>query len=449
MSSWQRSAVRFQFSGTAHPFWKDRKSRLIVAVLAIICASPSNHSACADFATSAFPGRPSDRPEPIFGSFGDRSDSQSMRDPFLTDESAWNLDHRTDNMTSIPTAAEKIPNVVRVVVENGNELSLGSGTLVGVNEEYGFVVTNWHVVDGATERNCFVDFPDGFRSGATVMKTDEQWDLALLLIWKPNATPMPLSPGLPQKGEPLMIAGYGQGPFRTQAGQLTEYVAPNESAPFEMIEVSATARQGDSGGPIINQRGELAAVLFGSGGGRTTGTHVDRLRQFLDSAFAPVQPVAENQQLAAKPPSNPLPEQTALHEPVAELPEPPITNPQPVMDMQASPKVHVELPPGAMAESVAVASIPVPSTTMSASNANVDEMNRASLAALHDIPIARNPLGYPVAGDRPNPNEWRNPHPLGFAANQFGNTTNRTGSSPIGFFAILGFFAAAFILLPR
>jgi len=176
------------------------------------------------------------------------------------------------------------PSIVRVIAEDGEAESHGSGTLIGVDAEHGYVLTNWHVVHQATGR-VIVQFPDGFESAATVMKTDEIWDLALLVIWRPTADPMPLSPQPPQPQEPLTIAGYGQGPFRAAQGRFTDHASPSESAPFDMFEVSVAARQGDSGGPIVNQRGELAGVLFGTGDGMTTGTKVDRVRKFLDAAF--------------------------------------------------------------------------------------------------------------------------------------------------------------------
>ena len=43
-----------------------------------------------------------------------------------------------------------------------------------------------------------------------------------------------------------------------------------------MVELAAPARNGDSGGPILNSRGELAGVLFGSAFGRTTGSYCGR-----------------------------------------------------------------------------------------------------------------------------------------------------------------------------
>lgn len=82
-------------------------------------------------------------------------------------------------------------------------------------------------------------------------------------------------------GETLFIAGYGQGKFRLAQGACLGYAAPDAGFPEEMIDVSVPARQGDSGGPIVNAQGQLVGVLFGSGHGTTTGTHVGRLRQFL------------------------------------------------------------------------------------------------------------------------------------------------------------------------
>lgn len=178
------------------------------------------------------------------------------------------------------------PAVARVFVRESNALASGSGTLVYVDAEYGYVLTNWHVVRSADQQQLLVDFPDGFQSAATVLKMDETWDLALLRIWRPHAAPMPISGTVPVVGEELVIAGYGQGAYRAARGQCRYYAAPDSHSPQEMIEVSVAARQGDSGGPIINQRGELAAVLFGSGRGMTTGTHIGRVVSFLNSAAA-------------------------------------------------------------------------------------------------------------------------------------------------------------------
>lgn len=172
------------------------------------------------------------------------------------------------------------PAVARIVASQGNVTSMGSGTLVHVTAKYGIVITNWHVVRDARE-SVEVIFPDGFRSRGTVMKLDKDWDLAAIGIWRPAASPVSISTIPPKRGDPLTIAGYGSGDYRSAAGRCTQYVAPGKKHPFEMIELSAEARQGDSGGPIFNARGELAGVLLGAKKGHTVGSFCGRVGHFL------------------------------------------------------------------------------------------------------------------------------------------------------------------------
>ncbi len=195
------------------------------------------------------------------------------------------------------------PAVVRVVAPSDGSMSFGSGTLVYVGDNFGLVITNWHVINEATGR-ISVHFPDGFYSLATVQKVDRDWDLAILATRKPNVEPVTMADRAPRPGEMLTIAGYGSGQYRAATGACTQYVAPGMTFPFEMVEVAVSARQGDSGGPIFNDRGELAGVLFGEGDGRTSGSYCGRVRWFLSSivpdasadrlqiASAPLRPVA-------------------------------------------------------------------------------------------------------------------------------------------------------------
>jgi hypothetical protein len=181
-----------------------------------------------------------------------------------------------------PPAARIHPAVVRIVAPGDGSISFGSGTLVYAAESHGLVVTNWHVINEATGP-ISVHFPDGFYSLASVERVDRDWDLAILAIRKPNVDPVPLADRAPRPGEILTIAGYGSGHYRAASGACTQYVAPGTTFPFEMVEVAVSARQGDSGGPIFNSRGELAGVLFGEGNGRTSGSYCGRVRWFLAS----------------------------------------------------------------------------------------------------------------------------------------------------------------------
>ena len=185
-----------------------------------------------------------------------------------------------------PAAAQKPhPAVVRIMAVEDGGMSLGSGTLIGVSEKHGLVVTNWHVVRDATGPISVV-FPDGFMSPAWVLGADRVWDLAALGIRRPNVEPVTLSSSPPRPGQPLSIAGYGRkGSYRAVAGRCTDYFSPGNGQPREWVEVSVPARQGDSGGPIFNDRGELAGVLFGANdmSGITMGSYCGRVRVFLAS----------------------------------------------------------------------------------------------------------------------------------------------------------------------
>lgn len=188
-------------------------------------------------------------------------------------------------LAAVPTAAVCVPAaphpaVCRIVVQEAGGRAFGSGTLIDAREQYGLVVTNWHVVRDATGP-IEVRFPNGFTSQARPLKLDETWDLAALVVWRPPAEPVPLASRPPNPGDRLTICGYGQGDYRAAAGRCTDYYSPEIGQPQELVELSVQARQGDSGGPIFNDKDELAGVLFGAGQGTTLGSFGGRVQRFL------------------------------------------------------------------------------------------------------------------------------------------------------------------------
>jgi hypothetical protein len=183
-----------------------------------------------------------------------------------------------------PRAQTPHPAVARIIVPEGEGVtSFGSGTLIDARDDFGLVITNWHVVRDAAGR-IEVVFPNGFRSFARALKVNDDWDLAALVIWRPDGVrPVPLADIPPRPGDALTIAGYGSGTYRAATGRCTKYFAPSLDLPKQLVEVSVQARQGDSGGPILNARGELAGVLFGASRGTTMGSYAPRVRDFLAS----------------------------------------------------------------------------------------------------------------------------------------------------------------------
>jgi hypothetical protein len=166
-------------------------------------------------------------------------------------------------------------------------------------------------------RDCRGDvevyFPDGFHSKARPLKVDADWDLAALVIWRPPAKPVAIAAAAPQPGDQLTICGYGSGQYRAATGRCTQYYAPTVDLPEHMVELDVEARQGDSGGPIFNERGELAGVLFGAGRGTTLGSFGGRVGTFLATLAPDIGRPAE-QALAQAPTAPPLPPSTATVE---------------------------------------------------------------------------------------------------------------------------------------
>jgi S1-C subfamily serine protease len=267
------------------------------------------------------------------------------------------------------------PSVVRIVAPGRDSISYGSGALVAVNQQYGLVVTNWHVVCEAAGP-IVVIFPDGFRSGAKLLKTDRDWDLAALSIWRPKVPPIALANNAPQPGEPLTIAGYGSGSYRAVTGRCTQYVAPGNNQPFEMVELSAGARQGDSGGPILNSRGELAGVLFGTAMGRTSGSYGGRVRWFLSPFAGDFPQIDPNSRMIAQPASvNSSPEsEPSVSVPIAAIGANAAT---PAPQPQASPPTDWAPASPSMnpRETIAVSSSPGPAVpASSASPSRIDQI---------------------------------------------------------------------------
>ena len=160
--------------------------------------------------------------------------------------------------------------------------------LVEVRDRHALVLTAWHVVRGNRD-SITIRWPDGTSAPAGVVASDDAFDLAALVTAAPDAAPVRLAARPPAPGDRLTIAGYGPPPFayREQAGPMTQLLGPTGRHAMHMVELRAGARKGDSGGPVFNTDGELAAVLFGSNGEITIGTHATEIRSLLSRAKWP------------------------------------------------------------------------------------------------------------------------------------------------------------------
>jgi serine protease Do len=144
----------------------------------------------------------------------------------------------------------------------------GSGVIVNAN---GFIVTNNHVVENATDIQVKLD--DGRELPAKVVGRDAKTDLALLKIDAAGLPVIPLGDSTAlQVGEPVMAIG---NPFGLEQTVTTGIVSATGrvigSGPYDnFIQTDASINPGNSGGPLINARGEVIGIntaIFSRGGG--------------------------------------------------------------------------------------------------------------------------------------------------------------------------------------
>src|SRR5947209_8323544 len=146
--------------------------------------------------------------------------------------------------------------------------SLGSGFVINPN---GLIVTNNHVVDGATEIK--VTLADGRELPGRVLGRDPKTDIALLKVDATGLLVIPLGDSSRlQVGEPVMAIG---NPFGLEQTVTTGIVSATgrvigEGPYDDFIQTDASINPGNSGGPLINAQGQavgINAAIFSRSGG--------------------------------------------------------------------------------------------------------------------------------------------------------------------------------------
>ncbi len=139
----------------------------------------------------------------------------------------------------------------------------GSGVIISPEGE---LLTNWHVVDKATEVRCLLY--DGRAMDATVAGSDKDTDLALVKLTLP-----PQSPPLPSarlgdasrlsEGDFVMAMGAPWGMSRSVSIGIvscTKRYLPENSEYSTWLQTDASISPGNSGGPLVNTDGEVVGI---------------------------------------------------------------------------------------------------------------------------------------------------------------------------------------------
>lgn len=146
---------------------------------------------------------------------------------------------------------------------------VGSGVVFEESPERLYIVTNQHVIDGASE--IVVEIDDGVVVDAEIIGSDAQTDLAVIAIKKSDISSELLKVVKPIKigdsdalrvGEPAIAIGNPLGYNNTlTAGFISalERTVRSETA-VKYIQTDAAINPGNSGGALVNSRGELIGI---------------------------------------------------------------------------------------------------------------------------------------------------------------------------------------------
>ncbi|MFC3092832.1 DegQ family serine endoprotease [Alteromonas sediminis] len=147
---------------------------------------------------------------------------------------------------------------------------LGSGVIIDAEE--GYVVTNNHVVDNADE--ITVKLNDGREFKAKKLGADEQSDIALLKIDPEDLTELPLADSdALLVGDFVVAIGNPFGLSQTVTSGIVSALSRsglNIGGLEDFIQTDAAINRGNSGGALVNLKGELVGIntaIFGPNGG--------------------------------------------------------------------------------------------------------------------------------------------------------------------------------------
>jgi S1-C subfamily serine protease len=89
---------------------------------------------------------------------------------------------------------------------------------------------------------------------------DKVHDVALLQFDGYSAEPIKLASNLPKIGENVIVAGSPKGLTGTISKGTISAIRSFDPYDFNLLQISAPISQGSSGGPVVNEQGELLGI---------------------------------------------------------------------------------------------------------------------------------------------------------------------------------------------
>ena len=155
-----------------------------------------------------------------------------------------------------------VESVVSIEVRSGYSKGYGTGFIIS---EEGYIVTNYHVVEGASE--CYVTLYDDSVYEAQIIGYEELNDIAVIRI-KPQGTIHSLVYGNSSElsvGDPVYVIGnpLGDLTFTLTNGvvsALNRLIETGEGISINMFQTNAAVNSGNSGGPVFDEHGYVIGI---------------------------------------------------------------------------------------------------------------------------------------------------------------------------------------------
>jgi S1-C subfamily serine protease len=147
--------------------------------------------------------------------------------------------------------------------QNERQEALGSGFVI---DKAGHIITNYHVIEGA--RSVDVSFSNNESMRARIVGTDPSTDIAVLQVDAHSRalTPLPLGDSdAVHVGDSVVAIGNPFGLERTVTAGIVSALqrviqAPNAFSIDHVIQTDAALNKGNSGGPLLDVRGNVIGV---------------------------------------------------------------------------------------------------------------------------------------------------------------------------------------------
>lgn len=155
-----------------------------------------------------------------------------------------------------------VESVVSIEVRSAYNVGYGTGFIIS---EEGYIVTNYHVVDGADE--CYVSLYDDSQYTAKIVGYEESNDIAVIKI-EPKGEIHSLVYGNSSElsvGDPVYVIGnpLGDLTFTLTDGvvsALNRLIETEESVTINMFQTNAAVNSGNSGGPVFDEHGYVVGI---------------------------------------------------------------------------------------------------------------------------------------------------------------------------------------------